>query len=424
MKRIIIYLILMVYITMMSCKHTNENKEHNHNYKIEETHDHDHDYDEHNQDHDHDHDNEKEEHDHTEYEEHDHSHESSENEHKHEEHAEQTQQHEHDYKTGKVKLQAFNYIIKTSGEIKPANSSEIVLTASNAGIVRFVNNQLTEGALVNQGQAVFYISGENLVDNNINIKYNQAKSAYDKTKSDYERAEQLVKKNIVSEKEYEHLKMVYSNAKAEYELVQKSAKANGSVIATEKSYIKEYYVEEGQYVEAGERLACVISKSKLNLVAEVSQKYINDLSNIESASFLLIGESEIIDTKDLNGKLLSYGKSITADSYYIPVVFEIDYHKNLIPGSFVKIYLKSKTTENCLVIPKTALIEEQGNYFVFVQEGHDQFHKHSVKLGREDGENVVITEGIHENDVIVTEGAFHVKLANMSSALPAHSHSH
>lgn len=408
MKRIIIYLIAMVYITMMSCKHNNIDTVHEHNHEAH-----------------------TDEHDHAEIEytseneeEHIHDHKSEENAHDHEEGEKNNHEHEHEYKTAKVVIQPFNFIIKTSGAIKPANSSEIVLTASNAGIVRFVNNQLTEGALVNQGQAVFYILGENLVDNNINIKYNQIKSTYDKAKSDYERAEQLVKKSIVSEKEYEHLKMVYFNAKAEYELVQKSAKANGSVIAPEKSYIKEFYVEEGQYVEAGERLACVISKSKLNLVAEVSQKYINDLADIESASFLLTGKSEVFDTRDLNGKLLSWGKSITADSYYIPVVFEIDYHKNIIPGSFAKIYLKSKITENCLVIPKSALIEEQGNYFVFVEEGHDQFHKHPVQLGREDGKNVVITEGIHENDVIVTEGAFHVKLANMSSALPAHSHSH
>lgn len=370
----------MVYLTMMSCKHNNENIDHDHNH---ETH--------------------TEDHDHEESEEHD---------------------HEHEYKTGKVVLQPFNFIIKTSGEIKPANNSEIVLTASNAGIVHFVNDQITEGTIVDSGQEIFHILGENLVDNNINIKYNQVKSTYDKAKSDYNRAELLVSKNIISEKEYEHLKMVYLNAKSEYEILQKFAKANGSVIAPVKSYIKEFFIEEGQYVEAGERLACVISKSKLNLIAEVSQKYLSVLPDIESATFILSGESEVFNTKDLNGKLLSYGKAVSSGNYYLPVVFEIDYHKDLIPGTYAKIYLKSKKTENCLVVPKTALIEEQGNYFVFVQEGHDQFHKHPVKLGREDGENVMITEGIHENDVIVTEGAFHVKLANMSSALPAHSHSH
>ena len=360
MKKIIIYLIAMVYITMMSCKHNSRNTVHNHDHEIH-TEDHDHAENDHNH-------------------EHNHAYAETEHEHSHDENVEHDHEHEHAYKTGKVVLQLFNFIIKSSGEIKPANSSEIVLTASNAGIVHFVNNQITEGALVNQGQAIFYISGESLVENNINIKYNQVKSAYDKAKSDYERVEQLVKKNIVSEKEYEQLKMVYINAKSEYEIVQKSAKANGSVIAPEKSYIKEFYVEEGQYVEAGERLACVISKSKLHLVAEVSQSYINDLPDIESATFTLAGSSDVFNTQDLSGKLLSYGKAVNSDSYYLPVIFEIDYHKDLIPGSFAKIYLKSTKTENCLVIPKTALVEEQGNYFVFVEEGHDQFHKHQVQL--------------------------------------------
>ena len=399
MKRIIIYLIALVYLTTMSCKQDSGSATH---------------------DHEHDHNNELSAHAHNQEENKD-----SDHIHEHEQSKEiEIDKHDHDYKTAKIALQQFNFIIKTSGEIQPATTSEIMLIAANAGIVHYADNRLTEGALVKQGEIIFNISGGNLVDNNINIKYNQVRSAFDKAKSDFERAEQLVQKNIISEKEFEHLKMIYTNAKSEYDIVQKSADANGSVLAPERLYIKEFYVEEGQYVEAGEKLACVIAKSKLHLVAKVSQKYLNDLPDIKSATFLLTGESDLFDTETLNGKLLSYGKAIPADSYYLPVTFEIDYDKNLIPGSFAKIYLKSKKTENCIVVPKSALIEEQGNYFVFVEEGHDQFHKHAVQLGRDDGENVVITEGIRENDVIVIEGAYHVKLASMSSALPAHNHSH
>ena len=156
MKKIIIYLIAMVYITMMSCKHNSRNTVHNHDHEIH-TEDHDHAENDHNH-------------------EHNHAYAETEHEHSHDENVEHDHEHEHAYKTGKVVLQLFNFIIKSSGEIKPANSSEIVLTASNAGIVHFVNNQITEGALVNQGQAIFYISGESLVENNINIKYNQVKS--------------------------------------------------------------------------------------------------------------------------------------------------------------------------------------------------------------------------------------------------------
>ncbi len=415
MKNVVILLICMVYLTTMSCKH---NSEHTHV--------------------DQDHDQETTEHEHTEAEHNDeyvvsedHNHQEV-GEHVHEEseiadhdqESEDEYEHEHEYKTAKVAFESFYSIIKTSGEILALNSDEIIITAPSAGIVHYADQKITEGATVYPEQPVFYISGGNLTDNNVNLKYNRIKATYDKAKSDYDRAEQLVKQNIISEKEFDQTKMVYLNAKSEFDIIKKSASGKSSVNAPSKSFIKEFYVEEGQYVEAGEKLACVIKNHKLKLVAEVSQKYFSGLSSIESATFIPAGSSKTYDTKELNGKILSYGKAINSNSYYLPVVFEIDYHKELVPGSFAQIFLKGKKTDKCIIVPKTALVEEQGNYFVFVEEGHDTFHKHPVTLGDEDGRHVVVLEGLKGDEVIVTEGTYFVKLASMSSNLPAHSHSH
>lgn len=400
MKKLAILLISMVYITMMSCNnnkaehdHSHESEEHNHESELSHNNE-----DTHNQDH-----SAEEEHDHN---------------------TEESEEHQHDYKTAKVAFEPFHSIIKTSGEIKLSTSGEFVLTAPSSGIVHYADQTLSEGTSLKAGQNMFYISGGDLVDNNVNVKYNQAKSRYDKATSDYERAEQLVKQNIISEKEFDQAKMVYLNAKSEFDIMKKSASGKSSVKTPSKSFIKEFYVEEGQYVEAGEKLVCIINHQKLRLVAEVSQKHIQKLSDIESATFIPAGSKKAFDTNELNGKLLAYGKAINAESYYLPVVFEIDYHEELVPGSYAQIFLKGKKTDKQVIVPKTALIEEQGNYFVFVEEGHDQFHKHPVNLGDDDGEHVVILDGLKGNETIVIEGTYFVKLASMSSALPAHSHSH
>ena len=391
MKKIVILLICMVYLTMMSCKQNtvHDNNEHNHSH--EETQEHS-----------------------------DHSHNHTENEHEHEH-----ERHDHEYKTSKLELKSFNQIIKTSGEIHADINSEVVLVAANSGIIHFADSKMAEGLIVGVGKAVIYISGEGLVDNNILIKYNQTKATYEKATANYDRAEQLVKKNIISDKEFQQLKLEYLNAKTEFDVISKTYnKGKGVISSPSKAFIKEFYVEEGQYVEVGEKLACIIKQDKLRLIAEVSQKYLNNLSDIESATFSLSGSSRVYNTKDLNGKLLSYGKAIKSESFYVPVVFEIDYHKELLPGSFVQVFLKAKKTDKQIVIPKTALIEEQGNYFVFVEEGHDTFQKRQVILGNQDGNHIVVLEGLHVNETIVTEGAYFVKLASMSSELPAHNHSH
>jgi RND family efflux transporter MFP subunit len=417
MKKILILLIALVYLTMMSCKNNTEHlhDDHNHDHEMPANDDHE----EHNDNHTHEHEETKSDAHEHESEEHNHDLESDEHGHDHE-----TEEHDHKYKTGKVDFETFSYIIKSSGEIKAAVTDEIVLSATTSGIIHYADNQLTEGALLKSGQTIFYITGDDLIDNNVNVKYAKAKSSYAKAKSDYDRAEHLVQKKIISEKECEQLKMVYLDAKSEFDVLKKSANGMGDVNVKVQSFIKEFYVEEGQYVEVGEKLACVITNKKMRLLAEVSQKHLNELAKIESANFMQAEGSRVYDTKKLNGKLLSYGKALMAGSHYLPVVFEIDYDESLIPGSFVKVFLKSKSKEKSIIVPKTALIEEQGNYFVFVEEGHDSFHKHQVKLGSEDGIRIVIKEGLSKDDIIVTEGAYFVKLASMSNTLPAHNHAH
>ena len=77
----------------------------------------------------------------------------------------------------------------------------------------------------------------------------------------------------------------------------------------------------------------------------------------------------------LNGRIISYGKSTTANSAFLPITFEIDNIGNLISGSAAEVFLKSSAIPNALVIPVSALMEEQGNFYVYVQLGGESFQK-------------------------------------------------
>ena len=406
MRKFTVILISMVYITMMSCKHNDGHNHDDHGHSHEEVSEHS----DHDNEHDHEHANETE----------GHAHDHSVEEHNQDESEEHD--HKHEYKTAKIQLQSFHQIIKTSGEIKNSPSDEIVVVATNTGRVSLFAG-LAKGVNVNIDQILFQISGDNIIDNNIALRYNTAKADFEKAKSDFERAEKLTKNNIISEKEYEQIKLEYSNTKYEYELIAKSyKKGSGVVTSPVKGFVKEYFVEEGQYVETGQKLAVINKHLKLRLVAEVSQKYAHNLPEIESATFLINNSEKAFNTEKLDGKLISYGKSVNSKSYYIPVIFEIRNEKELLPGSFVQVFLKGKELNDVIVVPVSALIEEQDNYFVFVEEDHDKFQKRHVILGDSDGTNVLVKEGLSAGEIIVTEGTYFVKLASMSNELPVHSH--
>lgn len=73
------------------------------------------------------------------------------------------------------------------------------------------------------------------------------------------------------------------------------------------------------------------------------------------------------ELKALNGKLLSFGKAAGDNSFYVPVTFEFDNKGEVIPGSFVEVFLLSSAMENVISLPRTALTEEQGIFFIYLQ---------------------------------------------------------
>jgi RND family efflux transporter MFP subunit len=183
-------------------------------------------------------------------------------------------------------------------------------------------------------------------------------------------------------------------------------------------------VKPGEYVSVGQPIATVSQNRRLQLRAEVSERYFDRLGNITSANFILpYRPDETLSLSELNGRVVSFGKASAAGSYYLPVIFEFDNTGNVIPGSYAEIYLLGAPRKGVISVPKGAIAEEQGLYFVFVETSAEHFEKREVKLGANNGTSVEVKSGIKSGEKVVVAGAIHVKMAGLSSAIP-HGHSH
>jgi membrane fusion protein, heavy metal efflux system len=177
-------------------------------------------------------------------------------------------------------------------------------------------------------------------------------------------------------------------------------------------------------VEAGQPIAIIAQNHKLLLKAEVPQQYFPSLNTIFSANFRTSYDEHVYEMEELNGKLVSYGKNASEEAFYMPVYFEVDNKGKLIPGSYVEIFLKANSLPNALVIPHSALMEEQGSYYVYVQTAGESFEKREVKVGASDAAQVQVLSGVRPGERVVTKGAYQIRLSSLSGALPAHGHEH
>lgn len=315
----------------------------------------------------------------------------------------------------------FRQVIRTGGHILAAQNEEVAIVANSSGIVNF-SRTISAGTQVNAGATIMTLSASKL-QNGDPIEH--ARIIYEKAKSEYERALPLAEKQIVTKNEIETLKANYESAKLNYDALSSGHSGQGAAIKTPISgFVKNIQVKEGDYVSLGQTLMTVSKNQRLQLQANVSERYYHSLSSITDANFKTPYDETIHSIKGMNGRLLSYAKSTGSNSYHIPVTFEFDNNGYIVPGSFVEVFLLGKQRDNVISLPTSALTEEQGTFFVYLKLDDECYHKQEVKVGTTDGQQTEILNGLRTGDCVVTKGAYHIKLASITHSIPGHSHAH
>lgn len=315
----------------------------------------------------------------------------------------------------------FHNVIQTSGSLLAASCDETTIVATVSGVVSHAQH-ISEGMAINKGTAMYYISSEKLQEGD---QARRAEIAYLAAKREYDRALPLVEEQIISQKDFSVIKSEYETAQLAYEAIGKNTSGRGvSVKAPVTGYMKECLVKDGDYVNMGDPLMVVTRNQHLYLRVEVPVRYYSVLNQISSAKFRTQYSEEVFDLEKMHGELMSSGKSVVSTSSYVPVTFKLDNHGTIVPGSYAEVFLVTGERQHVLSLPTSALTEEQGVYYIYLQEDDHTYHKREVQLGDTDGERVEILSGLNEGERVVTRGTISVKLASATNAIPAHTHSH
>ncbi len=325
-----------------------------------------------------------------------------------------------------AKIQPFSEVVKTSGQVLAAPGDEAVLTAQISGIVSFLGKNMVVGTAVGAGANLFSVKSNEVVQSNLGAAVKQAENDVATAQKQYDRAAELAKDKIISDKEFLEAKLRLENAQAQLANAKVSrsfGQNKQSVAAPIGGFLKNVLVENGAFVQAGQPLATISKSKRLLLRADVSQKYFPKLASFTAANFKTADGVRVYSTRELNGRVVSTGKSAAAGSPFLPIHFEIDNVGNIVPGSAVEVFLQSGSSPS-LVIPTSALIEEQGVFYCYVQVGGETFQKRELKIGASDGRNVQVHSGIAEGERVVTTGAYQIKLSSASGTMPAHGHEH
>lgn len=328
-----------------------------------------------------------------------------------------------EFSVARAEFRPVGTVIKTVARIEPSQGDESVISAKGAGTVSFVNQALTQGSAVSAGQALFRIDTRGMVEGNLSRMNSEMQSEYDRARREYDRKKELRAEKLITESDLLKAKNEYEVAAARIKSLRGSSSGSMQIATSPISgYVQSVDVANGEFVEPGRVLARVARNRDLYMTAEVPSRYYPVLHDISLQSTVVRPMHGDVDytLSELGGRIVSYGKSVSAENHLLPVIFCIHDNGSFVPGSFVNIHISTTGSRKALCVPDDAVLEQMGSYFVYVQLTPELFEKRQVKIGESDGRYVEIRSGLKSGERVVAKGAVLVKLAQSAGSVDAH----
>jgi RND family efflux transporter MFP subunit len=183
----------------------------------------------------------------------------------------------------------------------------------------------------------------------------------------------------------------------------------------------------GEYITPEKAVFTVLDPASVFIEAQVPEASVTRLGTTKAASYEVPGAPGKFHaiTGEAGGRLVFLGIQVEAATRTVPLVYETRNPDQLLRvGQAVTLFVETSRAENTLAIRSAAIVEEDGRPIAFVQVGGETFQKRDLTLGIRDGAWVQVLDGLKEGERVVTKGAYAIRLASVSSAIPAHGHAH
>ena len=328
-----------------------------------------------------------------------------------------------DFQTEVVSKAEIFDVINTSGIWKPSSQASRIIVAGSNGIIEYAIPNFTEGIAVKKGQLLLRVNSKGLIGNNLGNEIAKAKANFDQAISNYNRKKELYDSKIVSKRDFEKTESEYLIAKSNYESLSSNVSAGSKLVrAPFDGFIKKINIENGEYVNQSTTLVEIASSNSKVLESQFGTNYNIDLNNITDVWY----RTKTNEWQSVNesGSILSIGRNVDANSPLVSVYAQVNSNNKVTLGSFAEVQIGYGKSAKQIVVPETSLLESYGSFSVILQSSGETFEKRPVKIGRHNGTFVEIISGLDVGDVIVTKGAYQVKMASMSGTAPAHGHAH
>lgn len=159
-------------------------------------------------------------------------------------------------------------------------------------------------------------------------------------------------------------------------------------------------VTPGQTVEPDSVLFHISDRRRMLVIAKVYEEDLDKVQLGQDARVHILSYPQ----QAFAGKITLIDPNLDAVSRTVNVWIELDNPKDLLkPNMFASVNVITSHNSDALAVPNSALLEANGEQFVFVVEG-ERFNRIDVTTGARDDQYTEVTDGLTPGDEVVTQG--------------------
>ncbi len=186
-----------------------------------------------------------------------------------------------------------------------------------------------------------------------------------------------------------------------------AAALSGLVVvrASRAGTVIEGHAAPGEYAETGKELLTISSLDSVWVMADLKD---TDLATASGAA----GAAATIDAlgRSFSGRLDTIAGRMSEETRTARARFSVDNVDGLLkPGMFVSVRLLLPAAGESLVVPRVAVLADEGRTFVFTHKEGDYWVRRPVTLGARFDGLVEIASGLTAEQRIITDGSFLLK---------------
>jgi len=288
----------------------------------------------------------------------------------------------------------------SEGSVSAYTSSTANLVAENEVKVlsevegRVLTLRVEEGDWVKNGQVL-----ATLVRDDQAIAFKKAQLKETNARAAFDRATELVERELISREEFDKLNIDHEIARQELAEAEWALKKT-TIIAPFSGRVTARMTQLGQHVRPGDELFQVTDFDPLIARIYLPERDVLGLEEGRNVEIRLDAADEVY----FAGRIRQISPVVDTSTGTVKVTVEAtEPPKQVRPGSFVTVNIVRETHPQALLLPREAVLRELQKAHVYVAED-DVAEKRAVTLGLEEGDLIEVISGVEAGDRVIVTG--------------------